>query len=44
MSDIPVYKYVNGYQLTNRFSFQIGFRRNVSFCKSDNNNLENINN
>jgi len=35
MSDIPVYKYVNGYQLTNRFSFQTGLRRNVSFCKSE---------
>jgi hypothetical protein len=34
MSDIPVYKYVNGYQLTNSFSFQIGLRRNLSFCKS----------
>jgi hypothetical protein len=36
MSDIPIYKYVNGYQLTNKFSFQVGLRRNVSFCKSDN--------
>lgn len=34
MSDIPVYKYVNGYQLTNRFSFQIGLRKNFLFCKA----------
>jgi hypothetical protein len=33
MSDIPVYKYVNGYQLTNKFSFQLGVRKSFSFCK-----------
>jgi hypothetical protein len=33
MSDIPVYKYVNGFQLTNRFSVQIGLRKDISFCK-----------
>jgi hypothetical protein len=33
MADIPVYKYVNGYQLTNRFSFQFGVRKSFSFCK-----------
>jgi len=31
MTDIPIYKYVNGYQLTNKFSFQIGLSRNISF-------------
>jgi len=34
MSDIPVYKYVNGYQLTNKFSFQIGVRKNISLFKA----------
>lgn len=34
MSDIPLYKYVNGYQLTNRFALQVGIRRNISLCKS----------
>lgn len=34
MSDIPMYKYVNGYQLTNKFSIQAGLRTNFSFCKS----------
>ncbi|HNW98351.1 MAG TPA: transporter [Bacteroidales bacterium] len=33
MSDIPVYKYMNGYQLTNKFSFQFGIRKIFSFCK-----------
>jgi len=33
MTDIPVYKYVNGYQLTNKFSFQFGLRRSLSFSK-----------
>lgn len=33
MSDIPVYKYVNGYQLTNKFSIQLGLRKSFSFCK-----------
>ena len=33
MADIPVYKYVNGYQLTNKFSYQIGIRKSFSFCK-----------
>jgi len=27
MSDLPVYKYVNGYQLTNKFSVQVGIRK-----------------
>ena len=33
MCDIPLHKYVNGYQLTNKFSTQIGIRKNFSFCK-----------
>jgi hypothetical protein len=33
MADIPVYKYVNGYQLTNRFALQFGLRKSFSFCK-----------
>jgi len=36
MGDIPVYKYVNGYQLTNKFSFQVGIRKNISFSNSMN--------
>ena len=36
MTDLPVYKYVNGYQLTNKFSAQIGLRRNIQLGnKSD---------
>ncbi len=27
--DVPVYKYVNGYQLTNSFAFQIGVQKNL---------------
>ncbi|MCX6256383.1 MAG: hypothetical protein NTW49_00540 [Bacteroidia bacterium] len=34
MGDIPVYKFVNGYQLTNKISFQFGIRKNISFCNS----------
>jgi hypothetical protein len=33
MADIPVYKYMDGYQLTNKFSFQLGIRKSFSFCK-----------
>lgn len=33
MADIPVYKYVNGYQLTNSYAFQIGIRKNFKFDK-----------
>jgi hypothetical protein len=29
MSDLPVYKYVNGFQLTNKFSVQVGIRKDV---------------
>ena len=29
MSDLPVYKYLNGYQLTNKFSVQVGLRKNI---------------
>lgn len=29
--DLPVYKYVNGYQLTNLFAFQIGVQKNILF-------------
>jgi hypothetical protein len=40
LADIPVYKYVNGYQLTNRFAVQVGLRKSFMFCrpvaKSDN--------
>lgn len=31
--DLPIYKFVNGYQLTNRFSFQIGIRKNLTLIK-----------
>jgi len=34
MADIPVYKYVYGYQMANRFSFQAGLRKSFLFCKS----------
>ncbi|MCX6230515.1 MAG: transporter [Bacteroidetes bacterium] len=34
MADLPVYKYVNGYQLTNSFSFQLGIRKKFKFNKS----------
>ncbi|MFH0894659.1 MAG: transporter [Bacteroidota bacterium] len=34
MADIPLYKYVNGYQLTNRFSFQFGVRKTLSLSKA----------
>jgi len=34
MTDLPVYKYVNGYQLTNKFSAQIGLRRNIQLGNS----------
>jgi len=27
--DVPVYKYVNGYQLTNLFAFQVGVRKTI---------------
>ena len=33
MTDIPIYKYVNGYQLTNKSSFQFGIRKILKFCK-----------
>jgi len=33
MADIPVYKYVNGYQLTNRYSFQLGVRKSFMMGK-----------
>jgi hypothetical protein len=33
MADIPVYKYVNGYQLTNKFALQAGVRKGFSLCK-----------
>lgn len=33
MADIPVYKYVNGYQLTNCFSIQGGLRKSFLFCR-----------
>lgn len=33
MADIPVYKYVNGYQLTNKFAIQVGIRKGILFCK-----------
>jgi hypothetical protein len=29
--EVPVYKYVNGYQLTNKYSFAIGVIRNINF-------------
>lgn len=32
-ADFPIYKYVNGSQLTNKFSVQIGIRKSFSFCK-----------
>jgi hypothetical protein len=35
MADVPVYKYVNGYQLTNRFSIQVGLRKSFLFCKKE---------
>jgi hypothetical protein len=34
MADIPVYKYVNGYQLTHSFSIQLGIRKSLKFCNS----------
>ena len=34
ISDLPIYKYVNGYQLTNCYSIQIGIRKNFKFCNS----------
>lgn len=33
MADLPLYKYVNGYQLTNCFSVQGGLRKSFSFGK-----------
>lgn len=33
IADLPLYKYVNGYQLTNSYAFQIGIRKNFKFCK-----------
>ncbi|HOY30801.1 MAG TPA: transporter [Bacteroidales bacterium] len=35
MADIPLYKYVNGCQLTNTFSVQVGLRKSFSLCKSN---------
>jgi hypothetical protein len=32
-ADFPVYKFMNGYQLTNKFSFQVGVRKSFLFCK-----------
>lgn len=32
LGDIPVYKYVNGYQLTNFFAFQTGIRKDILNC------------
>lgn len=29
--DLPIYKYVNGYQLTNHYSLQLGVRKNINF-------------
>lgn len=34
-ADFPVYKFMNGYQLTNKFSFQVGIRKSFSFCKKE---------
>ena len=36
LADIPLYKYVNGYQPTNKFSFQVGVSKSFSLCKTDN--------
>lgn len=33
MADIPIYKYMNGYQLTNTFAIQGGIRKGISFCQ-----------
>jgi len=35
MADLPVYKYVNGYQMTNQFSVQVGLRKSFSFTKKE---------
>jgi hypothetical protein len=35
MADFPVYKYVYGYQLTNRFAIQAGIIKGFTFCKAD---------
>lgn len=34
-ADLPLYKYVNGYQLTNQYAFQIGIKRIFSLCVKD---------
>ena len=35
LADIPVYKYINGYQLTNKFSFQLGVSKMIFTCKTE---------
>lgn len=32
-SDIPIYKYVNGLQLTNKFGISLGIRKDIKFIK-----------
>jgi len=34
-ADFPIYKFVNGYQLTNKFAFQIGLRKDFILKKAD---------
>jgi len=34
-ADFPLYKYVNGYQLTNKFAVQVGIRKDFQLKKSD---------
>lgn len=33
LGDLPLYKYMNGYQLTNKFAFQVGIRKESQSCR-----------